>query len=170
MIKVKKIKDKSTESPEITEEDNSHNCPTCKFSIKNSKDLKLHKLYKCSNCSNNFFIIKQPRRILCYGLKENKLLVQYKVKETREKLKKFYKEKKKESGLLGRKIDNIVQELHSLNKLKPEDRQKLKDHEEKLIKSLQDLQTEKRFKQEFPKFSVFRSFVKKNKLKPSDLE
>lgn len=87
----------------------------------------------------------------------------------REQLKKVYKKNRKEDAEVGKKINLLVQEIHVINKSEEMDVETKKVQLEKVSKSLSELKSQSRFKNEFPKFANFKNYVVKNKLKAEDL-
>lgn len=87
----------------------------------------------------------------------------------REFLKKIYKEKRLKDGKeVGVKLHALFQVLHAQTKLKNE----LRDKE--LIKStlaeITEIRKTKRFREEFPSFASFRSFVVENDVTAEELK
>ena len=86
----------------------------------------------------------------------------------RQHLKKYYQQKRQEDGIhVGRRLDAISQGLHYQFKAAPQDR----DIEliKKSVEELEATKKEPRFRDDFPTFSSFVKFYKKEKLNLSDL-
>lgn len=99
----------------------------------------------------------------------------YKTKReiVRDELKRFYKEKRKEDALVGRRVHELVQVwIHAKKTYENKgDKVILKTtpEAEDALAELQEIKEEPRFRDEFPSFAKFRKFVRKNKLTFEDL-
>lgn len=88
----------------------------------------------------------------------------------RENLKTIYKVKKEIDSKLGKEINSNVQDLHDLRKLMTaENREVIQEQIKKKEEKLSQLLSEKRFRNDFPKFAAFKSFVLRNKFSIQDL-
>lgn len=90
----------------------------------------------------------------------------------RNYLKKFYKKKKEEDREIGIKINNLIFEFHYEMKeiekgnIDKESEEYLKN----IIKNIGGLKEEQLFKNDFPSFSRFYKYCKKEKLSIKDIE
>ncbi len=94
-------------------------------------------------------------------------------KTARGRLKKIYKNKKKEDALVGRKIEALTKFWLAADKSYEVKDGKIAiktniDAEEALIQ-LREIRAEPRFREDFPSFAKFSSFVKNYKVTVEDL-
>jgi hypothetical protein len=89
-------------------------------------------------------------------------------KYPRQFLKDFYKTQRHLDGKVGLKINTSFQNLHCEIKKKPEDRNV--EYMKCIVEDIKNIKFNKRFREDFPSFAVFKKFFKKEKLTLQDLK
>jgi hypothetical protein len=88
-------------------------------------------------------------------------------KQEREFLKTVYHQQRYEDRAIGKKIDVLFSQFHK--EMKKEIKDRNVDVLKSIVSQLSELRQQKTFRKEFPTFSSFKKFVKKEKITVEDL-
>ena len=80
-------------------------------------------------------------------------------------MKQFYKSKKKEDGLIGRRVNELFQQFHFELKQEKKNPERMKE----IVEQIAALKKERLFKEDFPSFAAFTRYLKKEKVTLKDL-
>lgn len=92
----------------------------------------------------------------------------------RNHLKEIYKNKRREDALVGRRINELTKVWLAADREYSVEGDKVSvkttPEAEDALAELQEIKQERRFREDFPTFSTFKTFVKKNKILIKELE